>query len=258
MNQALQRSIDSTFRVPLPQAEPQPVEVRLPAAPAPAERSGAVSAGEISILRADSLVYRFAKRTLDLSVALLMLIVCSPLIAVTAAFIALDSPGPVLFRQARVGKGGDPFTFYKFRTMWVDAKERFPELYSYDYSKEQVDTFFFKQAVDPRLTRAGRWLRKTSLDELPNLINVLKGNITLVGPRPEIPDVLRLYRPEQMAKFSVKPGVTGLAQVKGRNILRFQETIAADLTYVLHRSFFFDLEIMLRTVWVVVMRVGAL
>lgn len=215
-------------------------------------------AGEVSILLTETSLYRFAKRALDIAAALLGLIVFSPVIALTAAIIAVDSRGPVIFRQPRVAQGGGVFDFYKFRTMWVDARERFPELYAYQYDKEAGQDFFFKLAVDPRLTRVGRWLRRTSLDELPNLINVLKGDLSLVGPRPEIPDMLPQYRPDQLLKFSVKPGVTGLAQVKGRNILKFQETITADLTYVIRRSFFFDLGILLRTVWVVLMRIGAL
>ena len=112
------------------------------------------------------------------------------------------------------------------------AAQRFPHLYAYDYSDDELPTLYFKLADDPRLTRFGRHLRRTSLDELPNFINMLKGEMTLVGPRPEIPQMVRYYQPDQLAKFSVHPGLTGLAQMSGRNILRFEQTIALDLEYV--------------------------
>ena len=234
-------------------------EFRSPRAALQVARPGwtVYTAGDVSILITETSLYRGAKRVLDFAVALVAIVLASPLMALTAILIALDSPGPVIFRQPRVAKDGGTFEFCKFRTMWADARERFPELYDYKATKESQD-FFFKLAEDPRLTRVGRWLRRTSLDELPNLFNVLKGDLSLVGPRPEIPDMLGQYRPDQMIKFSVKPGVTGLAQVKGRNILKFQETITADLTYVIRRSFFLDLGILARTCWVVLMRVGAL
>jgi lipopolysaccharide/colanic/teichoic acid biosynthesis glycosyltransferase len=141
--------------------------------------------------------------------------------------------------------------------MWVDARERFPELYAYQYSDDEIRAMFFKVVYDPRLTRIGRHLRKTSLDELPNLINVVRGDMTLVGPRPEIPQMVRYYTPEQLKKFSVKPGLTGLAQVNGRAVLRFQETLVADMEYITRRSARFDMWILLRTVYVVFRRVGA-
>jgi lipopolysaccharide/colanic/teichoic acid biosynthesis glycosyltransferase len=184
-------------------------------------------------------------------------VVSAPLIAVVAILIRIDSPGPIIFRQIRVGHGGRLFAFYKFRTMWVDARERYPELYAYQYSDDEIRSMFFKVVHDPRLTRVGRHLRKTSLDELPNLINVVRGDMTLVGPRPEIPEMLRYYTSEQLEKFSVKPGLTGLAQVNGRAVLRFQETLAADLDYIARRSVRLDLWILLRTVHVVLKRAGA-
>jgi lipopolysaccharide/colanic/teichoic acid biosynthesis glycosyltransferase len=157
----------------------------------------------------------------------------------------------------RVAKDGRLFTFYKFRTMQVDARQKFPELYRYEYSEEEINRMRFKLLDDPRLTRLGRHLRKTTLDEIPNLVSVLVGDMTLVGPRPEIPEMLRYYTSEQLEKFSVKPGVTGLAQVSGRGVLRFQETIIADLEYVRRRSFWFDMEIVVRTIKVVFLRLGA-
>ena len=201
--------------------------------------------------------YHVVKRGLDVVVSLVALIAAAPLIAVLAAVISLDSPGPAIFRQRRVGRNGRVFEFYKFRTMLVDARERYPELYAYDYSPRELGSMCFKLPHDPRSTRVGRWLRRTSLDELPNLVNVLRGDMTLVGPRPEIPEMLPYYEPHQYCKFAVKPGLTGLAQISGRNILRFVETNAKDVEYVQRRSLGFDLWILVRTTWCVALMIGA-
>ncbi len=197
-------------------------------------------------------------RALDIAVSLAVLIVTSPLMLVLAILIVLDSGGPALFRQIRVGRNGELFEFYKFRTMYADAAQRFPHLYAYDYSDDELPTLYFKLADDPRLTRFGRHLRRTSLDELPNFINVLKGDMTLVGPRPEIPQMVRYYQPDQLAKFSVHPGLTGLAQMSGRNILRFEQTIALDLEYVETRSLRMDLSLLRRTPATAFQMIGAL
>lgn len=210
------------------------------------------------VVRHDPIVAGLIRRVLDVVVAGTALVLLAPLAALVAALIALDSPGPVLFRQLRAGRGGEPFEFIKFRTMYVDARERFPDFYDYRFSVDELATMYFKLADDPRLTRFGRWLRRTSLDEIPNLVCVLRGDMTLVGPRPELVEMLRNYEPHQLAKFSVKPGLTGLAQVSGRNILRFAETIQADLEYIERRSLRFDLQILARTVSVVFKQVGAL
>lgn len=201
--------------------------------------------------------YEIAKRTLDVGLAAIVLPFVLPVMALIAVAIRLDSRGPAVFRQRRVGRDGEIFEFYKFRTMRVDAKERFPELYAYDFSSDELGSMFFKLPHDPRCTRFGRWLRRTSLDELPNLLNVLRGDMSLVGPRPEIPEMLPFYEPHQYCKFGVKPGLTGLAQTSGRNILRFVETNAKDVEYVQRRSFAFDLQILVRTTWCVAMMIGA-
>lgn len=221
------------------------------------ERSEPLAAIPLPLGAGGKTGYEAAKRALDLAVSLIGLVIALPVMLLVGLIVRLDSPGPVIFRQTRVGKDGRPFTFYKFRTMYADARERFPELYSYQYTDEEVQTMYFKVLHDPRLTRFGRHVRKTSLDELPNLINVLRGDMTLVGPRPELPEMLPYYTPEQLVKFSVKPGVTGLAQVTGRSVLRFQQTIAADVEYVRRRSFWFDIAILVRTVRTVLLRVGA-
>jgi lipopolysaccharide/colanic/teichoic acid biosynthesis glycosyltransferase len=201
--------------------------------------------------------YRLAKRTLDFVVAAVGLAIFLPVIGVLVLLTRHDSPGPAIFRQTRVGYRGRPFTFYKFRTMYVDARERFPELYAYQYTEQEWHELFYKLPDDPRLTPFGRRLRKTTLDELPNLFNVLRGQMSLVGPRPELPEYARYYTPEQIVKFSVPSGVTGLAQTSGRGMLSVQEQIAADVEYVRRRSFWFDLVLLARTLKMVVLRIGA-
>jgi lipopolysaccharide/colanic/teichoic acid biosynthesis glycosyltransferase len=141
--------------------------------------------------------------------------------------------------------------------MYVDARERFPELYAYQYTDEEWRALFYKLPDDPRLTPFGRRLRITTLDELPNLFNVVRGDMSLVGPRPELPEYVRYYSAEQMQKFLVPSGVTGLAQVSGRGWLPVQEQIAADVEYVRRRSPLCDLRILLRTIKMVILRVGA-
>ncbi len=194
---------------------------------------------------------------LDLTASAVGLFFFAPIIGIIAVLIRLDSPGPAIFRQLRVGEGGRTFTFYKFRTMYVDAKERFPQLYDYRYTADQWNTLYYKLPQDPRLTRFGRLVRKTTLDELPNLFNVLRGDMSLVGPRPELPEYVKYYTPEQLVKFSVRAGVTGLAQSSGRGTLPVQDQIAADVEYVARSSFWFDLKILARTVMMVVRGVGA-
>lgn len=201
--------------------------------------------------------YQVAKRTLDIAVSAVLLLVVLPVIAVLGLIIRIQSPGPALFRQRRVGRGGRVIRFYKFRTMYSDARERFPDLYDYTFTPEQFATSYYKPSVDPRNTPFGRALRKTTLDELPNLFNVIRGDVSLVGPRPELVELVRYYTPEQLLKFSVPSGVTGLAQVSGRNNLSIQQQIDLDLEYVRRRSFLYDLHLIARTAVMVIRRVGA-
>lgn len=196
-------------------------------------------------------------RLIDCAGALIALFLASPLMVLIGVLIKIDSPGPAIFKQTRIGKKRKPFTFYKFRTMYVDAKERFPELYQYQYTPEELNALYFKIPDDPRLTRFGRRLRKTTLDELPNFINLLKGNMSLVGPRPDIPEMMPYYQRWQEKKFEVKPGITGLAQVNGRGLLSFEETLGTDVEYVKNKSFWLDLRIILKTIKVTVLRIGA-
>jgi len=211
----------------------------------------------ILVLPNRSSSYRMAKRALDIVGAVVLLIVTAPVLAALAILIRCDSPGPALFRQTRVTRGGRTFRFYKFRTMYCDARERFPELYAYDFSDGNFDSSYYKLADDPRNTRVGRWLRRTTLDELPNLFNVLRGELSLVGPRPELPELVRFYQPEELACLFTKAGLTGLAQVAGRSLLTVRERLTLDTRYVANQTMLLDLRILVRTVVVVLTGRGA-
>jgi len=202
-------------------------------------------------------LYAVTKRALDLALSLVFLIVALPLLPLIGLLVRLDSPGPIVFRQRRVGRGGRVFYFYKFRTMHPDSRERFPDLYAYRYTRQGFLQMLDKSPHDPRLTRLGRKLRTTSLDELPNLLNVLRGDMSLVGPRPELPEMLAYYSDEELTKFSVLPGVTGLWQVSGRSSLTKAQQLAIDIDYIKQRSLLFDLGILMRTARVVCLRIGA-
>ncbi len=196
-------------------------------------------------------------RLFEIPMAIVALIVTAPVMLFVATVVWWGTPGPVLFRQQRLGIGARPFSFYKFRTMYADARTRFPELYAYDYTPGDIEQLYFKVEDDPRVTPQGQWLRRLSIDELPNFWCVLKGDMALVGPRPEIPEMLRYYDADTIKKFSVRPGVTGLAQISGRGRLSFNDTVACDLEYVRTRSFMLDMKILFKTVWMVLVRHGA-
>jgi len=196
-------------------------------------------------------------RIFEMTASLFALFLFMPVMIAIGAIIRRGTPGPSLFFQRRVGLDGKPFTFVKFRTLYTDARETFPELYAYKYTDQELPQLKFKTDGDPRVTPQGRWLRRTSLDELPNFWNVLTGDMALVGPRPEIPEMLPYYQGEMLRKFSVRPGITGLSQISGRGRLRFYETVAYDLEYVRRRSFLYDLKIILRTLRLIVSRDGA-
>lgn len=223
---------------------------------APGEAPGAVSAAlpvarpaaERACVGRYTPAGELAKDALDRVLAGAGLLVLSPLLAGLALAIRLDSAGPALFRQTRVGRGGRPFTFYKFRGMFVDARDRFPELYDYAYSSEEIQGLRFHPDHDPRVTRLGRLIRRTSLDELPNLINVLTGDMSLVGPRPEIPELLPYYGAAADRVLAVKPGITSLAKLIGRDHFTFEQTLRVDLAYVRTRCLALDLRILFGTV----------
>jgi len=193
------------------------------------------------------------KRLFDLIIATIMFIFASPFMLLVAIAIKLDSPGPVIFRQKRVGKNAQPFFCYKFRSMCVDAEARKAMLVNLNESDEVV----FKMKNDPRVTRVGRFIRKFSLDELPQLANVIKGDMSLVGPRPPIPDEVEYYQFDYLRRLSVTPGITGLQQVSGRSNLEFKRWIELDLQYISERSILKDIEILLKTIPTVLFSRGA-
>jgi lipopolysaccharide/colanic/teichoic acid biosynthesis glycosyltransferase len=189
--------------------------------------------------------------------AAIVLVLTLPVMAVIGIVIKLDSPGPALFRQQRVGRGGKLFWFTKFRTYYVNAKERFPHLYAYEYTHDELKGLRFKMPNDPRMTRLGSWLRTSTLDELPNFWHVLNGTMSLVGPRPEIPEMLPYYTDDGLKKFQVRPGITGYSQTAGRGWLTFFETIKLDVAYVEERSFLIDVKVIFRTIHKILIRDGA-
>ena len=195
------------------------------------------------------------KRAFDIAVAATVLLLLSPVIIILALVVRLESPGPVLFGQQRVGRGGKRFTIYKFRTMRPDAQGR-NEIVVPQVS--DFTTYVFDPLEGGRqYTRIGRFLRSSSLDELPNLANVLRGDMSIVGPRPEVPELVDQYLPEYLRRHNVKPGITGLAQISGRASLTYEETMHYDLQYVDDHSFVRDLAILARTVPTVLSRRGA-
>ncbi|MHB1004888.1 MAG: undecaprenyl-phosphate glucose phosphotransferase [Chloroflexota bacterium] len=196
---------------------------------------------------------RLVKRTTDVAIATLALLVLSPVMLLAAAAIKVDSPGPVLFRQLRTGRGGREFWFYKFRSMRADAEEVFWDLVEQNEATGPI----FKIKNDPRVTRVGRFIRRTSIDELPQLLNVLKGDMSLVGPRPPIPHEVERYEPWHRRRLDVPPGITGLWQVSGRSLLTFDEMVLLDLWYIENWSLWLDLKIILRTVPAVLFVRGA-
>jgi len=196
-------------------------------------------------------------RLFEIVVSLAVLLLTSPFLLAFAIVIRRGTPGRALFFQPRLGLDGKIFTFVKFRTLYADARQRFPELYAYRYTDEELQSLKFKVVNDPRVTPQGSWMRTTALDELPNFWNVLWGDMALVGPRPEIPEMLPYYQGEMLKKFSVRPGVMGLAQISGRGRLGFYETVGLDVEYVKNRSVRFDLKIIALTVYKIAARDGS-
>ncbi len=177
----------------------------------------------------------FAKRLIDLILVVMALLALSPIFAIVAVLVLLRMGSPILFRQQRPGHSGEPFDVIKFRTM-----------------REAVDADGVPLSDGERLTTLGRFLRRTSLDELPQLWNVLRGDMSLIGPRPLLMEYLDLYTPEQMRRHHVRPGITGLAQINGRNSVAWEEKFLLDVWYVDHWSLWLDLRILIRTVRMVI------
>lgn len=179
-----------------------------------------------------SRVYKYIKRAMDFLVAVILLTVLSPLMLLAATLIAVNRDGPILFKQKRPGKDGKIFTVYKFRTMSTALIDR---------NGKELSDF-------ERMTRIGKFLRKTSIDELPQLFNIIKGDMSFIGPRPLLTEYLGLYSPEQMRRHKVLPGISGWAQVNGRNTLTWEQKFAYDIYYVDHYSFSMDMKIFFKTI----------
>jgi exopolysaccharide biosynthesis polyprenyl glycosylphosphotransferase len=207
-----------------------------------------------------------SKRALDLLLVGLASLVALPVCLVIAAIIKLTSPGPVLFVQERLGRNGRPFRFYKFRSMRHDADDAIHRQFAAMFINGDEDgckaqnggKTGYKLEADPRVTPIGRWLRRTSLDELPQLLNILKGEMSLVGPRPPISYEIENYQPWHLERLKVTPGLTGLWQVMGRSRVSFDEMVHLDLHYINHWSLQLDLKILLRTVPVVLRGTGGM
>ncbi|MWC27320.1 sugar transferase [Paenibacillus sp. MMS18-CY102] len=206
----------------------------------PGTRSAAATVGKASA----KVLYLAMKRTMDLLGASLGLLVLFPTFFLLAVLIKLeDVRGPVFFHQTRVGKDGKEFRMYKFRSMITDAEKQLDHL----LGQNEIKGSMFKMKQDPRITRIGRFIRKTSLDELPQLLNVLRGDMSLVGPRPPLPREVETYTDYDKQRLAVTPGCTGLWQVSGRNGLTFDQMVELDLSYIKRRSIWLDCWIVLRT-----------
>lgn len=190
-------------------------------------------------------IYRGSKRIFDFVASLFGLTILSPLFLIVAIAIKVEDPkGPVFYSQVRLGKKQSPFKMYKFRSMIVDADKHLKEL----LSENEVDGAMFKMKEDPRVTKVGHFIRKYSIDELPQLVNVLLGNMSLVGPRPPLPREVQEYTEYDKQRLEVKPGCTGLWQISGRNDVSFHEMVELDLQYIAKRGFLFDIYVLFKIV----------
>jgi lipopolysaccharide/colanic/teichoic acid biosynthesis glycosyltransferase len=213
-------------------------------------RAGAGPASALRVVEPAGVPSTVLRRVIDVTFALVALTLTAPLLAVSIVLIRLDSPGPAIFRQPRMGKGGRIFYLVKLRGMYVDANDRFPELYDYAAAREEDSTgYYFHRTEDPRVTRVGRVLRKYSIDELPNFWNVLRGDMAIVGPRPEIPELAQMYGTDLQRFLSVRPGVTSPAKARGRDGLSLRRTIQSDLEYIDNRSLRLDVVTVFQTFW---------
>ena len=193
-----------------------------------------------------SCMYDFIKRLMDLTLSIVGIIVTLPIMIVTAVLIKLDSPGNVIYSQNRVGKDEKQFKMYKFRSMVVDAEKQKKHLAELN----EMSGPMFKMKNDPRVTNIGKFIRKTSIDELPQLINVIKGEMSLVGPRPSLPKEVEKFEPWMKERLSVKPGLTCYWQISGRNDIDFEDWMKLDIKYVRERSIWLDIKLIFKTVFV--------
>ncbi|WP_195624004.1 sugar transferase [Clostridium tertium] len=192
------------------------------------------------------LIYNLLKRIIDIIGSLIGLILLSPILIIVGILIKFESKGPIVFTQKRVGKDGKEFDMYKLRSMVVNAEEIKEKL------KEQNEMSgpMFKMKDDPRITKVGKFIRKTSIDELPQLVNILKGDMSLVGPRPSLPNEVKEFETWMLKRLNVKPGLTCYWQVMGRNNIDFEDWMKLDVKYVNERSFWLDIKLIFKTVFV--------
>ena len=193
-----------------------------------------------------TLGYKFFKRTIDIACSLFGLLVLSPVLIIVSILIKLESDGPIIFSQDRIGYKGQKFKMYKFRSMVVNAEELKKKL----AEQNEMSGPMFKMKNDPRVTKVGKFIRKTSIDELPQLINILKGEMSLVGPRPSLPKEVKEFEPWMMERLEVKPGLTCYWQVSGRNDIDFEDWMKLDIKYVRERRFLLDMKLIIKTFFV--------
>lgn len=200
-------------------------------------------------------LYPYVKRAIDTILACLSLIIILPIIVLIAIIVKLDSKGSIIYKQRRLGKDGKIFTIYKFRTMVSNAEEVMK-----NFTKEQQEEFqtFFKLENDPRITKIGNLLRKTSLDELPQIFNIIKGDMAIIGPRPVVENEISKYGNLKQKYLSVKPGLTGWWACNGRSITTYEERIKLEMYYIDHLSLKLDLKCLLKTIYVIIKREGAM
>ncbi|MBS5937906.1 exopolysaccharide biosynthesis polyprenyl glycosylphosphotransferase [Clostridium sp.] len=198
------------------------------------------------INKENRLIYNFTKRLMDILLTLLGLIIVSPIMLIVAILIKLESSGPIIFSQKRVGLNGKEFNMFKFRSMVQNAEELKEKL----QKQNEMSGPMFKMKEDPRVTKVGRFIRKTSIDELPQLINILKGEMSLVGPRPSLPKEVAKFEPWMLERLSVKPGLTCYWQVSGRNNIDFEDWMKLDIKYVKDRNISLDIKLIFKTFFV--------
>ena len=200
----------------------------------------------IQVRKKQNIFYEASKRALDFAASLLGLILLSPVFLIVSILIKLESEGEVIFSQIRIGLGGKKFKMYKFRSMVKNAEELKAKL----EAKNEMSGPMFKMKEDPRVTKVGKFIRKTSIDELPQLINVLKGEMSLVGPRPSLPKEVENFEDWMLRRLEVKPGLTCYWQVSGRNNINFEDWMKLDVQYVEDRNFLLDLKLIFKTFFV--------
>lgn len=194
----------------------------------------------------NKIIYEFLKRSLDIIASICGLILLSPVLLIVSILIKMESKGPIFFMQKRIGLNGKEFNMYKFRSMVVNAEELKEKL----KDKNEMSGPMFKIKDDPRITKVGKFIRKTSIDELPQLVNVLKGEMSLVGPRPSLPDEVKEFEKWMLRRLNVKPGITCYWQVMGRNKIGFEDWMRLDVKYVNERSFWLDIKLIFKTFFV--------